>query len=542
MTTPANGAAEAAGVLPAASGGTTPIALNIRNLNKHFGGTHALKDASLEVRKGTVHALLGGNGSGKSTTIKILANVYEADTGELTVFGKDYPLSSYSPDIAQQAGLRFVHQDLGLFEELSIEENFALDAGYPRTRTGKIAWRQLRSRVAKLLAEYEVNADPRQPIKDLRPSDRTMVAIARALQDQEGSELILVLDEPTASLAAHESNMLLERVRRRADQGQTVIIVSHRLHEVLSVAHDFTIFRDGAVAGVLVDAHPSEDELIEIMAGGLVQALRPTGSVSHQTGRAVLELSGIHSGPVNGVDLTVHAGEIVGVAGLVGSGRSSLLKTVFGDVQPSAGTMTLDGAPYAPRHIENATARGVGMVPEDRGRDAAFADRTVRENLSVAMFKEYWAKKWMPRKRETENARALISRFGVKVAGPGALFSSMSGGNQQKVIIARWLQRKPTLLLLDEPTQGVDVMSRSDIYSVIRSAAQDGCAVLVASSDLSELYALCDRIVVMSGGVITDEVTQPQELDVEGLTALVLRDRTRSIPTINLTPQQKAHR
>lgn len=516
-------------MFPAASGGD--IALHIRNLDKHFGGTQALKDASLTVRRGTVHALLGGNGSGKSTTIKILAAVHEADRGDLTVFGKDYSLRGYTASNAQEAGLRFVHQDLGLFAELSIEENFALDAGYPRTAAGGIDWKGLRRRVAQLLAEYEINADPRQPVSDLRPSDRTLVAIARALQDQEGTELVLVLDEPTASLAAHESNRLLEQVRRRADKGQTVVIVSHRLHEVLAVAHDFTIFRDGVVVGRLVDAQPSEDELVQIMAGGLVDALRPTGSVSHSTGRSVLQLEAVHSGPVRGVNLTVHEGEIVGIAGLVGSGRSSVLQTVFGAVQPSSGRMLLNGEEFSPAHIDEAMAAGVGLVPEDRGRDAAFPDRTIGENLAIAMLKEYWAKKWMPRSRERSATDSLIRRFGIKVAGADALFSSMSGGNQQKTIIARWLQRAPRLLLLDEPTQGVDVMSRSDIYSVIRDAAADGCAVLVASSDLSELHALCDRIVVLRNGRITEEVNAA-DFDVDALTLLVLRDNTSSIPTI----------
>ena len=205
-----------------------------------------------------------------------------------------------------------------------------LDAGYPRRPGGSIDWRALRTRVKALLAEYEIDADPRQPINELRPADRTMVAIARALQDQENDELILVLDEPTASLAAQESNQLLENVRRRADKGQTIVIVSHRLQEVLSIAHDFTIFRDGEVVGELTDAHPTEDELVRTMAGGLVQALRPDDLEEHVAGETVLEITDLHSGPIHGVNLTVKAGEIVGIAGLVGSGRSSLLQAVFG--------------------------------------------------------------------------------------------------------------------------------------------------------------------------------------------------------------------
>lgn len=514
--------------LPTLDAPVAELAIEITGLDKHFGGTKALSGASLKVRRGTVHALLGGNGSGKSTTIKILAAVHQADAGRLRVFGHDHPLSGYTPTTAQQAGFRFVHQDLGLFEELSIEENFALDAGYPRNRVGGVDWKALRRRVARLLAEYELDADPRQPIKQLRPADRTIVAIARALQDQEGDELILILDEPTASLAAHESKRLLELVRRRADQGQTVVMVSHRLQEVLSVAHDFTVFRDGRVVGELVDARPTEDQLVEIMAGAAVASLRPTGSARHRRGKAVLEFEGLESGPLRGIDLAVHEGEIVGIAGLVGSGRSSLLQAAFGVVQPSGGSMSLGGRPFTPLRIDAAIEQGVGMVPEDRGRDAAFPEHSVSENLALAMLKENGRGGWMSRGRERRVADQLIKKFSIKVAGSRALFTSMSGGNQQKVIIARWLQRKPQLLLLDEPTQGVDVMSRADIYAVIREAAAQGCAVLVASSDMSELHALCDRIVLLARGRITGEV-DAETVDVDELTSLVLRDRPGAI-------------
>jgi ribose transport system ATP-binding protein len=507
----------------AVTGDTADIALELRGVDKQFGGTKALDGASLTVRIGSVHALLGGNGSGKSTAIKILAGVHEADAGVLRVFGREHALKGFTSSTAAQVGLRFVHQDLGLFDDLSIEENFALDAGYPMYPTKGIQWRRLRRQVAEVLAEFELDVDPRRPVRDLRPSDRTLVAIARALHSSDTERLILVLDEPTASLAAHESNILLDRVRRLADRGQTVIIVSHRLQEVLSIADDYTVFRDGRVAGVLVDAAPTEDELISIMAGGAKVALRPTGSESHTTGRPLLTVRDLESGPLRRVGFDAHEGEILGIAGLVGSGRSSLLRALAGDVQPYGGAMTLAGAGYAPRNVADAMARRVGFVPENRVREAAFMDRSIRENLAIAMLKEYWAKRWMPRGREARAADALIERFGVKVAGSTALFSSMSGGNQQKVVIARWLQRDPQLLLLDEPTQGVDVMSRADIYATIRDSARAGAAVVVASSDMSELHALCDRILVLARGRITQEVMSG-DFDVDGLTALVLRE------------------
>ncbi|HKP07809.1 MAG TPA: sugar ABC transporter ATP-binding protein [Microbacterium sp.] len=526
----------AVGVTPAAPGtSNSDLALHIQHLDKDFAGTRALNNASLRVRRGTVHALLGGNGSGKSTTIKILAGVYPADAGELEIFGRPYDLGAYTPGTAQEAGLRFVHQDLGLFADLSIEENFALDAGYP-LRGPRIDWRSLRRRVTDLLADYQLDVDPRSPIQTLRPSDQTMVAIARALQSQDADrQLILVLDEPTARLAAHESELLLERVRVRARLGQTFVIVSHRLREVLSAAEDFTIYRDGRVAGALVDESPSEDRLIEIMAGRSVHALRPTGDVAHAGRQPVLSVAGLRGGPVRGIDFTVHRGEILGITGLVGSGRSSVLKMIFGEHAPDSGSMQLGDAAYEPRHVSDAMRAGVAMVPEDRVREAAFMDQSVTENLALATLSESWSNGTMPRGRERAASRKLISEFGVKVAGPDAMFSSMSGGNQQKVVLARWMQREPKLLLLDEPTQGVDVMSRADIYASIRRAAADGCAVIVASSDLAEINALCDRTLVLSGGRISDEVSAG-ELDVDGLTSLVLREKTTPDAPTEQTP------
>ncbi|MFT4234261.1 MAG: sugar ABC transporter ATP-binding protein [Microbacterium sp.] len=498
--------------------------LHLHDVEKQFGGTRALRRASLAVRPGTVHALLGGNGSGKSTSIKILAGVYSADGGELEIGGERHDLRSWSAQDAHDAGLRFVHQDLGLFEQLSIAENFGLDTGYPRTRFGNIRWRALADEVADTLAEYGLMVDPHRSVAELRPSDRTMVAIARALRGStDGERRILILDEPTASLAAVESALLLGKVRRLADRGQTVVMVSHRLQEVLDVAHDFTVFRDGKVVGTLVDAHPTEDELISLMAGGLSVALAPTGERAHTKGAVVLEVQNLSSGPLRDVTFTAHQGEIVGIAGLQGSGRSSLLQALFGVHRPESGVVTFEGEPYAPRDVAQAMSTGVGMVPENRVREAAFMELTVSDNLAMAMLSEHFTGGRMPRGRERKAADGLITSLGVKVQGADALFSSMSGGNQQKVIIARWLQRNPRLLLLDEPTQGVDVMSRADIYEIIRAAAREACTVIVASSDMSELHALCDRVLILARGRITGEVLAG-ETDVDGLVSLVLRE------------------
>jgi ribose transport system ATP-binding protein len=500
--------------------GSAP-ALSIGGLTKSFGATLALDAADLSVRPGTVHALLGRNGSGKSTVIKVLAGVHPADSGTLSVGGTSFDLGSWDARAARDAGLRFVHQDLGLFDGMSIAENFAAAAGYPTRAGGRVDWPALRDRVTAMLHDYELDVDPTTPINALRPADRTMVAIARALQDQTSNEQILLLDEPTASLAQHESDLLLHKVRRRAELGQTIVIVSHRMTEVLSVAHDFTVFRDGRTVATLADASPTEEELVQLMAGRAVDSLRPVAATRQETD-TVLQVEGLTGGPLVGVDLTAQRGEIVGIAGLVGSGRSTLLRMLFGDFPSSAGQVALDGRPYQPRSVSEAMRHGVALVPEDRGRDAAFVDLPIMENLSVTRLRELWSAKGMNRAAERSTARTLIDDFGIKAAGPNAPLGSLSGGNQQKVVIARWLQREPSLLLLDEPTQGVDVMSRVDIYRTVRDAASRGATVLVASSDASELLALCDRVVILRGGR-ADEELATNGLDPDHLTQTLLR-------------------
>jgi ABC-type sugar transport system ATPase subunit len=512
--------------------------LRVSGLTKRFGATLALDRAELSLRHGTVHGFVGGNGCGKSTTIKVLAGVHRADAGTIEVAGQTWSADDYDPRAGRAAGLRFVHQDLGLFPELSIAENFALDAGYPTGAGRMISWRALRRRVAGLLENYEVAADPRTPVARLRPAQRTLVAIARALQDQEGDQrLILILDEPTATLPQHESHVLLQAIRRRADKGQTVLIVSHRMPEVLSVCDDFTVFRDGRTVATLAGERPTERQLVDLMTGSVLantidesttsdaisgtddDALPAPAAVPAPSGEVVLDVRGVCGGPLRGVDLQVRRGEVVGVAGLVGSGRTSLLKTVFGEHTPVAGTVRVGSSGRDRAATPARMAAGVAYVPEDRGGEAAFADLTLRENLSATVVPSYWRPWGMARRRERSDAEGLVRAYGIKAASTELPFTSLSGGNQQKAVLARWLRRDPSLLLLDEPTQGVDVMSRNDIYRVVRDTAARGCAVVVASSDLLELCALCDRVLVLQDGVVATEVSGA-ELTVDRLTEL----------------------
>ena len=535
------------------------VVLSTSGLTKRFGATLALDSADLAVRHGTVHALVGGNGSGKSTTIKVLAGVHRADAGHVRVAGTSWDADDYDPRAGRAAGLRFVHQDLGLFSDLSIAENFALDAGYPTAPGHRIRWRGLHRRVADLLAAYEIHADPRTPVGVLRPAQRTLVAICRALQDQDADQpLLLVLDEPTATLPQHESDTLLEALRRRADAGQTVLMVSHRMAELLSICDDYTVFRDGRTVAALVDERPTEHELVRHMTGGTLSqtldlgaaglhgggARTPDGetSTSDQPGAtsdAVLRIRQLHGGPLRGVDLEVHAGEIVGIAGLVGSGRSSLLRTVFGDHGPASGTIEIRdalGRSHGGGDVRARMETGVAMVPEDRAGEAALPELTLTDNLSISVLAEYWRPWGMSRTKERASAETLLDRYAIRASSVDAPLTSLSGGNQQKVVLARWLQRGPSLLLLDEPTQGVDVMSRLDIYDAVRRSASAGCAVVVATSDLIELCALCDRVVVLQDGRVTAHLSG-RELTPDHVTAVI----QSTVPTLVAAVDHPSH-
>lgn len=499
------------------------VALRVTGLTKTFADTRALVGVSLEARHGEILALLGGNGSGKSTAIKVLAGVHAADPGgQVEINGAVRPLDDWDAHRAREAGIRFVHQDMGVFPELSVAENLALGHGYP-TAVGRIRWRELRRDARRALDRYGLDVPETALLGTLRPADRAMVAVARALQDtEEGSGDVLVLDEPTASLPAAEVEVLMSALRRYADAGRAIVVVTHRLDEVRAWADRVVVLRDGRNVGERRVAEVSDDDLIELITGRPVDALYPEEHAGSGT-EVVLRVRGVSAGPLRGVDLDVHDREIVGVAGLLGSGRSELLRGLFG-TYPIEGTVELAGRPHRPRDARRAMAAGVAYVPEDRAADGAFGDLSVRHNLSAAVVRRYWSRGRLQHAQERVDARRLVRDFGVKTASVDVPLATLSGGNQQKVVLARWLRRDPSLLLLDEPTQGVDVGARADIYRFIRDAADAGTAVVVVSSDFEELAGLCDRVLVLRDGVIAAEVSG-QQLTAHRLTELVQRTR-----------------
>jgi len=483
-------------------------ALAVRRLSKTFAGTKALDAVSFTIAPGAIHALLGGNGSGKSTFIKILAGIETADSGaQISVGQHTLNAASMTPDVARSLGLRFVHQDVAMIEDLSVAENFALAEGYPRSTWGGVSWRRLHRDVDEVLTRFEIDARARQLVSALRPTDKTLLAIARALHDDAGGEQILVLDEPTATLPRHEVQELLAALRRRAALGQTIVYVTHHLSEVFRVAHGITVLRDGRVAGQVQVTDVTERDVVELIAGRPIRALYPDSSSTPRGSVEMLRVEGVSGGPLRDVSLSVHAGDIVGVTGLAGSGRSSLLRAVFGDLTQTSGRVRVNGTELATSKPAAAIGAGVGYVPENRLVDAAFLDRSVRENISAAVLDRYWHRGRIRKRAERQDTTALCSDYRVKCASVEMPFLTLSGGNQQKAVLARWMTADPKVLLLDEPTQGVDVVARREIYELIRDAAERGLAVLVASSDPDELVHLCDRVIVLHDGRVARELS-----------------------------------
>jgi ribose transport system ATP-binding protein len=509
------------------TGSPSEVALGIEHLSKTFPGTAALVDVSFDIQAGEIHALVGGNGSGKSTLIKILAGVYQGDPGgSVTVDGREVHSDHTSPDVARAVGLHFVHQNPAVFPDLSVAENLAIGNGF-ETAYGAIRWRALRRRTAALLERFDIPANPETLVRSLRPAERAMVAIARALQDQEGEATgVLVLDEPTASLPRAEVNRLMLALIRYAQAGQTILFVSHRLDEVIGTADRATVLRDGRLAGTLAGPAITEPALIELIAGRPLDRVFPEMPPVRSEALA-LEARHLRGGPLHDISFGLREGETLGVAGLLGSGRSELLKMIFGAYPIRSGELLLGGEQVHFRHIGDAMRAGVAYVPEDRGGEAAFMDLSVSENMSAALVSRYWRGMRLHSKEADADAREAVKEFLIRARSEQEDLSTLSGGNQQKVILARWLRRKPRILLLDEPTQGVDINARAEIYGLVREAVAQGCSVLVVTSDFEELSHVADRVIVINQGRVAAEL-RPPDINPTALTKLAFTTQEAS--------------
>ncbi|CNF04360.1 ABC transporter ATP-binding protein [Mycobacterium tuberculosis] len=519
---------------PPTPGGTHSLGVagaRATNISKFFPGTRALDHVSLEVRPGEIHGLIGGNGSGKSTLIKILAGIYTGDPGgRVEIGGRACGADEVTPEFARDNGLHVVHQDLGVFPDLSVAENLTLGNRYERRSSGLIRWSDVRRRAERLIEQFEIDVRPDDSMRAVRQSSRTLIAIARACQDEQtrGSGL-LILDEPTASLPAHEVAVLLEKLRSYAAAGQAILYVSHRLDEVLQLTDRVTALRDGENMGTFETAELDEDGLVELIAGPSARTTisetspKAIARIDHEPSHARLVVDGLRVGGLRDVSFRIARGEIVGIAGLLGSGRSTLLQSLFGLAPHTGGSVTVNGSDVRFTSVAQAMQAGVAYVPENRAEQAIFLDESVALNLAAGRTQEFKRGMRIRYRSLRNDAKRLIASFGIKAASVDSTIATLSGGNQQKVVMARWVSGEPRLLLLDEPSQGVDVGARAEIWRIVRDAASRGTSVLVVTSDFEELASVVDRAIVLREGTTIAELTRT-ELTAHSLTRLVYFD------------------
>jgi ribose transport system ATP-binding protein len=481
------------------------LALEIEHVSKTFGGTRALQDFSLTVAPGEVHAIVGQNGSGKSTLVKGLSGYHAVDDDDASsVIVAGRPVQLHDSDASRSAGLRFVHQDLGLVSDLNAIENLALGRGYRSGFGGKIHWKQEAERARQSLREIGFTFDVLAPVRTLQASERTGIAVARAIDGLEDVR-VLVIDEPTATLPQAEVAVLFAAIERVRARGVGIIYISHRLEEIFAIANRVTVLRDGRRIGTYAIDEIDADQLITRMLGD--ENVVTKRERRHESQDVVLSVEGLCGATVLDVDMSIQAGEIVGIAGLTGSGRDEFSSLLFG-ARPREGTVRIAGREVPPNSPAAAIRAGVGFVPPDRRGQAALDDMTVEVNCTITDLRRHSGPLGrLRRSAERREVEKWIHSLNIRPPRLDALFAGLSGGNQQKVILARWLRMAPRLLLLDEPTQGVDVAAKAAIHQFAIQVADGGAAVLVASSDEEELCALCDRVLVLRDGEISGEVS-----------------------------------
>jgi ribose transport system ATP-binding protein len=494
--------------------------LAIRSLSKEFVGQRALDDVSFEVSRGEVHALLGENGAGKSTLIKVLAGVHHADHGVIEVSGRALP-ARHRPGDAAALGLHFVHQDLGLVEALSVAENIALGRGYAH-RHAAIDFRATERRARELLGAMGSDVAPAALVGELSRPDQVMVVIARAFA---ADARVIVLDEVTASLPTPQVERLSELLMRSRRAGIAFIFVTHRLAEVLAIADRVTVLRDGSKVATLPVGEVDHDRLVELIVGHAVDQLEPDRQ--RVAGSGALSVDGLLGrGLSKPISFDVARAEVVGLTGLTGSGAREVARMLGGAERPRAGQARLDGEALPLAHPARLSRAGCAYVPGDRLAEGIAPDLTVRENLFLAAVAG--GGRWRGPRAERQAARRLLKRHRVRPDDqPERLLASLSGGNQQKVVVARALARRPRLLVLDDPTVGVDVGARAELHRLIRRAADAGACVVFASSDFHEVAEQCDRVLVMNGGSMGREL-RGAELSAERVAAESYRVRGRA--------------
>ncbi len=488
----------------------SPALLTVAGANKHYNNVPALIDVSLELFSGEVHALVGENGAGKSTLIRLLAGVLTADTIQTTVRG--IPQVITDPRAAFALGLRFIHQELNVVRTLSVAENIFLTQPYPRRAGILVDWHTLNTATSTVLERLGIfHLDPRTLMARLSPGDQMLVKIAGAFVGDDAG-LIYVMDEPTAALTGEETATLFRVIRRMRERGCAILYVSHRMDEIFQIADRVTVLRDGQVAATRLIGETDAAELIRLMTGRDMQQIYPprTAPIADT---ALLDVRDLRTDAINGVTFKLRGGEILGVAGLIGSGRTELIRALVGADRVIGGEVWLEGQRLTGHSPRRAWHRGMAFVPEERRSQGLILSRSIGDNVALPhLGKLSRVGVFLDERKEHALTHEVGLAVRLKAIGARQIARELSGGNQQKVVFARALAHSPRVLLLDEPTRGVDVGAKYDIYALIREASAHGVGIIIVSSELTELIGLCDRILVMRGGRLIDTVDDPTGL------------------------------
>ncbi len=487
------------------------IIVTMEHIHKTFPGVHALKDVHFELRSGEVMALLGENGAGKSTLVKILSGVHPRDSGSMTIFGQEY--GDLSPKQAQALGVAIIHQELNMCRHLSVAENIFL--GREQTRLGTLSNREMEQEARRILGDLKIDLDPRKVVGELPVSKQQMVEIAKALST---NARVLIMDEPTSSLTSREIDDLFRIIRELKAKGCGIVYISHRLEELRYIVDRVTIMRDGQFVSSANFADTSMDEIIAAMVGREIKEKFPR--VSTPLGKRVLEVRNLNAGRmVRDINFSLNEGEIVGFAGLMGAGRTETTRAIFGADQKQSGEVILDGKAVSIRGVADAIRAGIVLAPEDRKKDGLCTKLSIRHNIALPNLDTLCdAAGVVRRARETAMCVNAIDNLRIKTPSVDKDVATLSGGNQQKVVVAKWLARNSRVVMFDEPTRGIDVAAKVEIYHLMNKLKQQGIAVLFVSSEMPEIMGIADRIIVMCDGRITGELSAAEATQEKVLT------------------------
>ncbi|MCK4393710.1 sugar ABC transporter ATP-binding protein [Candidatus Bipolaricaulota bacterium] len=485
------------------------LVIDLRSITKTFPGTVALQDVDFDLRIGEIHALVGQNGAGKSTLVKVLAGIYTRDKGEIVIGGT--PVDHLTPRQSHDLGMRFIHQELNLIPQFNVAENIVLGDPYPlRGKTRFIRWQALNAHVRSLLENLGISIDPRRSVQELTVAEQWMVAIARALYSRGK---ILVMDEPTSSLTRKEVQELFHLVRSLAAKGTSVIYISHRLEEVFELAQRITVLKDGRKVGTFPAADVDIRKLVQLIVGGKPQDLFPAKEPWEGDRKTVLKIERLSTVDqrLQNVTLSIREGEVVGLTGLLGAGQSALADILFGTSRArfQDGSIQVDGKPYTPRSAHRAITRGIALVPEERRSQGLVTEMKLWENIilpSLGRFVLDPISRLIHYRKSLAEAKRQMALLRIQATSPHQQVRYLSGGNQQKVVLAKWLLRTPRLLILNEPTRGIDVSAKAEIYRLVRKLAASGNAIFFISTEVEELAGVCNRVLVMRKGCLVTEI------------------------------------